>query len=76
MGEQLPPHVRAKVTGAMPVRDSFSKESVKEGGIVRLLPRPPGQPRPPANTVLIEALVSAGAIEVLPDEPVKAEKKA
>lgn len=76
MAEQLPPHVRAKVTGAMPVRDSFSKESVKEGGIVRLLPRTPGQPRPPANTVLIDALVSAGAIEVLPGAPPKTEKTA
>lgn len=75
MAEQLPPHVRAKVVGAMPVRDSFSKESIPQGGVVRLLERKPGDQNPPPNSALVEALVAGGNIEVLSDEP-KAEKKA
>jgi hypothetical protein len=71
---ELPPHVRAKVVGAMPVRDSFSKESIPTGGVVRLLERKPGDQNPAPNSALIEALVAAGSIEVLPDT--KAEKKA
>lgn len=66
---ELPPHVRAKVTGAMPVRDSFSKESVPQGGEVRLLERKPGDQNPAPGSVLIEALVAAGSIEVLAEKP-------
>lgn len=74
MAEQLPPHVRAKVVGAMPVRDSFSKESIPQGGVVRLLERKAGDQNPPPNSALIEALVAGGSIEVIA-EP-KVEKKA
>jgi len=70
---ELPPHVRAKVVGAMPVRDSFSKESIPPGGTVRLVERRPGDQNPAPNSVLVEALVAAGCIEVLAD---KAEKRA
>jgi hypothetical protein len=74
MPEQLPPHVRAKVVGVTPVRDSFSKESVQQGGIVRLLPRQAGDQNPPAGSALVDALVSGGNIQLLPDS--KVEKKA
>lgn len=70
---ELLPHVRAKVVGAMPVRDSFSKESVPTGGTVRLLERRPGDQNPAPGSVLVEALVAGGNIELLAD---KAEKKA
>jgi hypothetical protein len=71
--EKLPDHVRAKVVGAMPVRDSFSKESIPPGGVVRLVARRPGDQNPPPGSVLVEALVAGGNIEVLTD---KAEKTA
>jgi hypothetical protein len=71
--EKLPDHVRARVTGAMPVRDSFSKESIPQGGIVRLVARKAGDQNPPPGSALIEALVAGGNIEVLTD---KAEKPA
>ncbi len=48
--------VTAKVTGALPVRDAVTRESVEPGGTVRLNP----------NQTLISALVESGAIEVLP----------
>lgn len=68
--------VRCKVVGALPVRDFVTKESVPEGGVVQLCPRLPNEERPPQGSVLIEALVSAGSVQVLPDEPAKVEKKA
>lgn len=69
--------VRCKVIGRLAVRDFVTKESVPEGGIVQLCPRLPNEDRPPLGSVIIDALVSAGSIEVLPDEPPKAaEKKA
>lgn len=73
MAEQLPPHVRAKVVGAMPVRDAFSKESIPTGGVVRLLKREPGDQNPTPGSALIDALVAGGSIEVIADA--KAEKK-
>ncbi|HEY9414191.1 MAG TPA: hypothetical protein VIQ30_05490 [Pseudonocardia sp.] len=87
-------YVRARVTGPLPIRDSVTRESVEEGGIVRLLARDPNANRLPrcprhpvkgvrrpeqtciCGSVLIEPLVASGAIEILPDEPVKPEKKA
>jgi hypothetical protein len=42
-----PVYVRARVIGAMPIRDAVTRESVTEGGIVRLLPRVPGTGRLP-----------------------------
>lgn len=35
-------YVRARVTGARPIRDVHTRESVGEGGIVTLRVRPPG----------------------------------
>lgn len=42
-----PSYVRARVVGAMPIRDAVTRESVTEGGIVRLLPRKTDGSRPP-----------------------------
>lgn len=58
--------VRCKVTGAMPIRDYVTKESVQPGDVVQLKPRPHGTAEP--GTVVIEALVAAGAVEVLEDK--------
>lgn len=48
--------VVAEVTGPLPIRDAVTRESVETGGTVRLNP---------AKT-LVQALVDAGSIKVLP----------
>lgn len=48
--------VTAEVTGAMPIRDAVSRESVQPGGTVRLDP----------DTTMIGHLVNSGAVRLLP----------
>ena len=48
--------VTAEVTGAMPIRDAVSRESVPTGGTVRLDP----------ETTMIGHLVNSGAVRLLP----------
>lgn len=67
--------VRCKVVGRLSIRDYVTKESVAEGGVVQLCPRLPDEDRPPQGSVIIDALVAAGSVVVLADEPAKAEKK-
>jgi hypothetical protein len=43
----MPEYVRATVTGGLPVRDAITRESVGEGGEVRLLVRPADGNKPP-----------------------------
>lgn len=87
-----PTYVRARVTGAMPIRDSVTRESIGEGGTVTLLVRDPATTKLPVcarhpkkgvrhaeqtcicGAVLLDPLIEAGAIEILPDEPAKAAK--
>lgn len=58
--------VTAIVTGPHPIRDAVTRESVEEGGMVRLNP---------AET-LIDALVEIGAVKVVPADKPKAAKAA
>lgn len=58
--------IKAEVTGDQPVRDAISRESVEPGGVVNIDPK----------TTLVDHLVRAGAVKILPAEaktPVKAE---
>lgn len=48
--------VTAEVTGAMPIRDAVTRESIQAGGTVRLDP----------ETTMIGHLVNSGAIRLLP----------
>jgi hypothetical protein len=59
--------VRAKVTGAVPIRDYVTRESVQPGDVVTLAPRTLRDGNPEPDTVVIDALVASGAIDVLPE---------
>jgi len=58
--------IRCKVTGAVPIRDYVTKESVQPGDVVILAPRTLRDGNPDPDTVVVDALVAAGAVEVLP----------
>lgn len=61
--------ITAEVTGTLPIRDHVTRESIEQGGTVRLDPTNGG--RDPQH-VGLTALIDQGAIKVLPAKADKA----